>query len=170
MVNPCSLCDATCCKNYLISVTSFDVDRIARRTGKKPDEFAHFYPARILNYDWDTVLQFFDTGPLPDYCLLALKSWPCFFLEKNKCSIHTLSPLICKRYPFDLSGNLIARHCGVASKAIFILKGPDARDRLKEIDAYKAIVKEWNELKGKKEDCMEFILKRSADFKEHAAP
>ena len=170
MLNPCSLCKATCCKNYLITVTSFDIARIAAKTGKKPDEFAYFYPAKILNYDWDTVLQFFDTGPLPDYSLLALRSWPCVFLEQNKCSIHDLLPLICKRYPFDFSGNLIARHCPMPSKALFILNGPDAKERLAEIDAYKAIVKEWNGLNGKKEDCMEFIMRRSADFKEHAAP
>lgn len=164
---PCSDCSAPCCTNYLVTVTSFDVSRIAKKTGMKPEKFATFYPAKLLNQDWKMVLFFFDKEKLPDYSLLALKSWPCVFLEDCKCRIHDFAPLACKRYPFDLLGNFKRRDCPIMSQALFLLKGPKAEDMLWEIDAYVKIVKEWNDLKGKRKDCMEFLMGRSADFKDY---
>lgn len=165
MLNPCSGCKAPCCTNYLVTVTSFDVLRIAENTGMDAEKFAAFYPAKLLNQDWESVLFFFDNGELPDYSLLALKSWPCVFLEKGRCRIHESSPFACKRYPFDVLGNLKKRDCPIVSQALFLLKGPKAEERLWELGAYKGIVKEWNLKKGKKKDCADFLLKRSADFK-----
>ena len=166
MLNPCSGCKARCCSDYLVTVNSFDLKQIADATGKKPDEFAEFYPAKILNYDWDMVLAFYGKGPLPDFCLLALKSWPCIFLKESKCSIHGLSPFVCRRYPFNTSGSMVARHCSLLSKALFILNGPEAQGEQWKIGAYKKIVKEWNAAKGKKEDCMVFLMEKTANFKE----
>jgi Fe-S-cluster containining protein len=165
MFNPCSGCSAPCCTNYLVTVTSFDVLKIVEQTGKKPQEFTEFYPAKLLNQDWRSVLFFFDKGELPDYSILALKSWPCIFLKNGKCPIHDFSPFACKRYPHDLQGNLKKRDCSIISQAFFLLKGPQKEKMKKEIDDYHMIVKEWNESKSKKVDCMEFLIKRSVDFK-----
>jgi Fe-S-cluster containining protein len=165
MFNPCSGCLAPCCTNYIITVTSFDVLRISEKTGMKPDQFSEFYPAKLLNQDWRAVLFFFDRGELPDQAILALKSWPCVFLEENRCKIHEISPFACKRYPHDLEGNLRRRDCSIISQAFFVLKGPQVEKMKEEIDRYHLIVKEWNESKGKKKDCMDFLIKRSADFK-----
>ena len=61
---------------------------------------------------------------------------------------------------------MIARHCGLLSRAMFYLKGAKSNRMMEEIRDYYKVVREWNDKKGKKEDCMEFLMKRSADFKE----
>lgn len=165
MLNPCSGCHAPCCIRYLVTVTSFDVFRIAKKTGMKPEEFTDFYPAKLLNQDWKTVLNFYDKGDLPEYSLLALKSWPCIFLEGGKCRIYEISPFACRRYPFDLDGSFQKRDCPLISQLFFRIKGPGADETIWEIDAYRKLVEEWNELNGKREDCMEFLMKKTADFK-----
>jgi len=162
MLNPCSGCPAHCCKNYLITVTSFDVFKLSKRLDKMPDEFAGFYPAKILSYDWDTVLHFYDETKLPDYALLALKSRPCIFLENNKCSIHDFSPAVCKRYPRDLGGKLNTRHCSLFSKLLFLVGGRNPDGLQSEYGNYKKIVKSWNTKKGRKDDCMKFLMEESA--------
>ena len=168
MFNPCLGCSAPCCTRYLVTVTSFDVLRIAKKTGMKLEEFADFYPAKLLNQDWKSVLFFFDYNDPPDYSLLALKSWPCVFLENGRCRIHDFAPFACKRYPFDMSGDFKRRDCSLISQVFFRFKGPQAEGRIWEIDAYREIVKEWNGKKGRKKDCMDFLMKRTADFKGYA--
>lgn len=168
MLNPCKGCRAKCCSGYLVTVTGFDVLRISARTGLKPGEFACFYPATILNLDWDSVLHFHDSPPTPGFFLLALKSWPCVFLEQGKCRIHGFAPGICSRYPYDRQGNLVARHCSLLSRALFYLKGPGTGTIMDEIRDYNRIVRKWNMKKGAERDCMDFLLKMSADFKEYS--
>ena len=168
MINPCNGCKATCCKNYVITVTSFYVIEIAQKTNRNYLEFAELYPARLLNYDWDTVLQCYnatDQAKLPTYHLLAIKSHPCFFLKNNWCSIHDFAPFICRQYPYTLSGKeLMKRHCSFLSHCIFYLKGPTDSKYALRIPAYKKIVKEWNSKKGDKTECMEFLIKKSYEL------
>lgn len=158
MFNPCSLCQANCCKTYRISVTSFDVKRICN-LGIKPD-FAIFHPPTLLLFDPDTVLDFED-----DYRggILGFKSHPCYFLKNNRCTIHKYAPLSCRRYPYTISDYLNARFCPLSSSLLFRIKGADIKKGvlLKELNAYKAIVKEWNRKPGKKQDCLPFLLRRS---------
>ncbi len=86
MLNPCSACPASCCRDYSITVTSFDIAKIMRKTGKKFQEFAELWPLRILNYDNDTVLECY-RGKMRCDCILELKSQPCIFLENDKCKM-----------------------------------------------------------------------------------
>ncbi len=82
MANPCELCNAECCKDYIVTVTSFDVARIWGKTGKEFGDFAAPEPLRLLNFDNDTVLECYEKGMRYDY-VLALKSRPCIFLKKG---------------------------------------------------------------------------------------
>jgi Fe-S-cluster containining protein len=167
MLNPCSGCNARCCSDYIVTVTSFDVLRISKKTAMEPEEFAQFYPATILNLDWDSVLQFHTGSEIPDYCILALKSRPCFFLEDKRCKIHEFAPSICSRYPFGRGGSMNARHCSILARALFLVNGPQSPKIMDEIRTYHKIVKEWNDSKGKKESAMQFLMSKSADFKEY---
>ena len=160
MANPCSLCDANCCKSYTITVTSFDVLRLSKKTGKKPEEFATLSQARLLAFDPDTTLDMSDDGWV---YLLGIRSHPCFFLKKNRCSAHESAPMSCRRYPFQLDGKLNARFCPFASQILFRLKGPDIKTdpMVQELELHKKIVKEWNKLPGKKAECMDFLLSKA---------
>jgi len=65
-----------------------------------------------------------------------------------------------------MAGNLMRRDCSLLSQAFFMLKGPQAKEGLKEIERYRAIVKRWNEKKGKMGECLDFLIRQTADFKE----
>lgn len=158
MVNPCTLCQACCCKTYRISVTSFDVKRISTK-GINAD-FVEFHRPTMLAYDPDTVLDFED-----DYRggILGFQSHPCYFLKNDRCTIHNFAPLSCKRYPFTISSTLNTRICPIPCQFLFRLKNPDipGRDVTAELAKYKIIVKEWNKKPGKKKDCLKFLLERT---------
>ena len=162
--NPCSFCRASCCKNYTITTTSFDVLRLHRHTGRKPAEFAVLHEARLLCYDLDLLLDFADH---PRSHLLGLKSHPCVFLGKDGlCRVHASAPLSCRRYPFTTAGSMNARFCPLIPQVMFWLKGPDIPKNpiLKELDAYKEIVEEWNKKSEKKNGCIPFLMKRSEEI------
>jgi Fe-S-cluster containining protein len=161
VINPCSICSAHCCKNYVITVTSFDVLRICQNTNKKAEDFALFHPPRLLSFDADTILDFED-----DYRggILSFKSHPCIFLGKdNLCTAHEHAPMSCRRYPYQLNDKLNARFCPLPSEILFRIKGPDINKSplIKELDEYKEIVKEWNKNPGKKDECLSFIIART---------
>jgi Fe-S-cluster containining protein len=160
VASPCSLCDANCCKSYTITVTSFDILRISEDTGRKPEEFAVLLQARLLSFDPDTTL---DMGDDARVFLLCIKSHPCFFLKKNRCIVHGSAPLSCRRYPFQLDGKLNARFCPLSSELLFRLKGAEIKTdgMVRELEAHKRIVKEWNKKPGKRSECMVFLLERA---------
>ncbi|MGV8085518.1 MAG: YkgJ family cysteine cluster protein [Candidatus Bilamarchaeum sp.] len=163
MVNPCSFCDAKCCKTYTITVTVFDILRIEKGSNKKYQEFAILQPLKILSYDPDMVL---DTVDGHGAYLLGLPSHPCVFLGKdNLCTIHEFAPLSCRRYPYQTNDKINTRFCPIPSSLMFRLKGPDigTEDFTWELNSHKNIVKEWNSKKGKKEECLEFLLNRARD-------
>jgi Fe-S-cluster containining protein len=165
MANPCSFCRAECCKTYTITVTAFDVLRICKKTGRKPEEFAILSQARLLAFDPDTTLDMSDDGWV---YLLGIKSHPCFFLGgKGRCSIHEDAPMSCRRYPFQLDGKLNTRFCPLPSQLMFRLKGADikAKDMVQELEMHKRIVKEWNRKPGKKSDCLEFLIRNAAKMR-----
>ncbi|MBU0532924.1 YkgJ family cysteine cluster protein [Candidatus Micrarchaeota archaeon] len=156
MFNPCSLCPASCCKTYIITTTSFDVQRVCQATGKKHEEFAVLHELRLLNYDPDMVL---NTTDRYGHYILGFKSHPCTFLENNRCSIYESAPLSCRHFPYTV-GNMNTRFCPLPSQLFFRLKGPetDKTILLTELKLYKEIVKEWNEKSGTKDDCINFLL------------
>lgn len=167
MLSPCRLCDAKCCKEHLITVTSFDVLRVTEKTNKKPGEFAELVPLKLLNFDNETVLECYDGKLRYDY-LLAFKSYSCYFLKDNLCSIHEFAPLSCKLYPYQSNNKFMPRAlCPALAKLLFKIKKPDVRgeEYLKQLNTYKKIVEKWNRKHGKKEDCLEFLLNESLGTK-----
>ncbi len=162
MINPCSLCSATCCKTYLINVTSFDIVRISKYTKKEPREFAMLHPLKTLNYDPDLVL---DTTDGCGSYLLGLKSHPCIFLGKDDlCTIYGSAPLSCRRYPYTLSDKINTRFCPLPSQLLFRVKGADiaSSSLVSELIRYKSIVKEWNKKLGKESECLDFLVNNAA--------
>lgn len=165
MTNPCSLCNAACCKDYIITTTSFDLVRIIDSTEMAADSFAALYPAKMLNLDESTVLECYDSkGYRYDY-VLALKSHPCIFLENdNKCKIHKVAPFTCRRYPVSQNGSIFERaSCNLISKMLFKILGVHLKkeEHISQIDRYRTLVSKWNKKRGKKGDCIAFLLEES---------
>lgn len=163
MLNPCEFCDAQCCKDYIITVTSFDVKRIMGKTRRKFGEIASLEPLRMLNYDNDTVLECYE-GKLRYEYVLALKSHPCMFLENSRCKVHGFAPLVCRLYPHDSGGKMAARaRCPPIPGAIYSLTGPhpDLERYRKQISRYKELVAKWNRKRGSLEKCAGFLMKES---------
>ncbi|MBD3397454.1 hypothetical protein GF412_00010 [Candidatus Micrarchaeota archaeon] len=162
MPNPCSGCSAPCCRDYLITLTSFDVRRIAENTGKKPEEFAFLSPANLLNLNEYTILGCYEKKERYEY-LLALKSHSCIFLDKNnRCKIHEFAPYICRSYPHTSEGKILGRaRCSPLRKAGFRLAGASIpkEEYSRQINEYMKVVKEWNRKKGTKEECWEFLFR-----------
>lgn len=164
MANPCSFCTARCCKDYLITVTSFDILKIHENTKKPIEEFAELANPRILNIDNDTILEFYvDRYKYPECRVLAIKSGPCHFLTKDdRCLIHEFAPLTCRKYPFGANGRIAANaSCPAISKVLFTFMKTENEKFNSYLSKYKEIVKKWNSERGKIEDCMEFLLMES---------
>lgn len=160
MLSPCALCKAECCRNHLITITSFDVLRLYE-DGYRVQDFAQFAPCRILNYDNNMVLEFHDSGMAEDR-ILALKSNPCHFLENGRCSIHKIAPSVCKAYPRNSSGKMMGKLCPGIPRLLHGMMGTEIRGGYaNEIAAYRGIVAEWNRQRGKMRDCMPFLLERA---------
>ncbi len=163
MLNPCSACSADCCKNYVITITSFDAVRIMERTGKGFSEFAVLEPLRLLNFDNDTVLECYRGGLRYDY-VLALRSHHCLFLKRDRCSIRSFAPLVCRIYPHTESGQVIGgARCPMAANALFRLKGADRSlpNYRKQLGEYRKLVAEWNRKRGTVAECARFLVSRS---------
>ncbi len=163
MPGPCALCSASCCRDYVVTITSFDALRIMEKTGMEFREFAELAPLRILNFDNDTVLECYRKRLGYEY-LLALKSHPCIFLEKGRCTIHGFAPYVCRIYPHNSAGKMAGRaRCPIIARVAFILKGPGGKleGYRRQILGYKKIVAKWNRKKGSREECAEFLLAES---------
>lgn len=163
MINPCSFCSAECCKNFLIVVTSYDVLRINRKTGLEPGDFSIISPLNIFNYNEELVLEFYNKDKLLiSEGLLALRSRSCCFLNENKCTIHDFAPLSCKKYPYSKNSLFMpGKLCSPISLALFSPFKNIPKKYDKELEDYVHIVNAWNTKKGKKEDCLKFLLSKS---------
>lgn len=161
MLSPCDFCDGNCCISFVITVTSFDIGRIVSATGLKPEEFAELRRLDILSFDDDQVIEC-ENGRYTESCLLALKSHPCCFFDKEKgCIIHRHKPLACRLYPFSENGKMGKRRlCSIASSWLFHLFKPDAgllRQYKKEKEKYQNLVRECNRRKLKKQEAFRFL-------------
>ena len=161
----CNSCDARCCKNKLITVTIFDVLRIMEH-GRKFEEFVSLEYPKIINMDERFLLRCKEKKVEMDY-ILALKSYPCVFLENNRCSIYEYAPTVCKVYPFNLEGKVLENaDCGFR-KVFFKIRGisKEIVEKMKrEEEEYASIVKEWNKIRGNKKECIEFLIKRGKEI------
>lgn len=167
-LNPCSFCTARCCKEYMITVTSFDVRRVVDQTNRKPETFAELKETGILNLDNDTVLECYDEKGLRYDYVLAFRSQPCIFLgQDNRCTIHAIAPLGCRMYPNRPDGSLVRRPlCPAVSRFLFRVQCPGSRAAgyMQQMEAYKELVRRWNAKRGRKEDCLGFLLEQSGEW------
>lgn len=152
LFNACKLCDARCCKELTITVTIFDVIRISKATGKKPEEFCEIIYPSLLFYDTRDLIGYYENDIYYEG-LLALKSHPCIFLKKNLCSIYPVRPLACRLYPFNIAKKLKkSALCPPASKVVFYFQKPPQElieSYNREELMYRELVSKWNYINKK---------------------
>lgn len=155
----CQMC-GECCTRYTITVTQSDVYRIARFTGLRPSGFL-----AVVRPDDSVASTYFDTPKIvlgdKDDNVLALKEGhdACMFRKKNKCSIHSSRPLVCRPFPFtyELRGKSDAEftiHKGAKSfckglgagseKFDFTVLTKTVRVMETERDRFRTRIQKWN--------------------------
>ncbi len=167
MFSPCRFCDGNCCASFVITVTSFDVKRIASATGMKPKEFAELRRLDLLSFDENQVIEC-KNGRYVESCLLALKSHPCHFFDGKKgCMIHEHKPLACRIYPFSENKGFGKRTlCPMPSNLLFRFFKPDDSLFLQykvEKSAYQKFVGACNKRKLAKEDAFVFLTQKTPE-------
>lgn len=105
--DPCSSCDARCCRKYLVAVVPSDVLTISKRLGKTPTDFLNLFPSS--DCDCAHSIPLWVRGK--EYYLgLKRDAGGCIFLtQENRCSIHKFKPLVCATFPFLLDGEKISK-------------------------------------------------------------
>lgn len=101
---PCVGCHISCCSEYAVLVSFFDIYRIGATLGLPLAEFSGFVPLVQENIDYDPYA--FSLGG-EDKFILALKKKgkSCIFLlpfpSGGRCGIHSCRPNVCRCYPFS---------------------------------------------------------------------
>ncbi|MEM3373239.1 MAG: YkgJ family cysteine cluster protein [Candidatus Anstonellales archaeon] len=172
---PCKFCDARCCKDYVITISSFDILKIVETLKIERKDYNRYFvleEASILNKDESTVIFAYDDDKKLYEFVLALKSQPCVFLQKdNKCSIYAVAPLVCKLYPFRYNGKFLkSARCTLFSKTLFyVMKNQSEIDSIantfsENLDKYRYIIRKWNSNPGLKSEFFDFVIMESKRF------
>ncbi|MEM4295336.1 MAG: YkgJ family cysteine cluster protein [Candidatus Anstonellales archaeon] len=152
----CDICNAVCCKNALITITSFDMLRIRDNTGKMPEEFCCLYEPKMIRVNWNTVIE-----TKQGLYVLAIKSRPCIFLNGKTCSIFNFAPLSCKIYPHNFEKNISSfALCNSISKVIFKINNPGfsyIEQFREEYEKYIDIVRKTSALKLDRENVIKHL-------------
>ncbi len=162
MKSLCEICNGNCCASFIITITSFDLFRIMKSTGMKPEEFAELRRLDILAYDDSQVIECED-NKFKDYYLLCLKSHPCYFFDSKKgCRIHGAKPMACRIYPFNEGGRFSDKSmCPLFSGLLFrASKSPKEQiiQYKKEKELYADIVKKCNSRNRNRKSALEFLV------------
>jgi Fe-S-cluster containining protein len=170
MMNSSCLRCGKCCTSFGVCITPFDVKRIARATGKEPEEFIDLVPEPPVRERKEPAILI--DG---ERSLLVLKRDAfnvCFFYSVDRCLAYECRPMLCRTYPFR-QVKRIAEFPGGNSQYPFRVSSSesclvemksracpekwlprydkgrkylrDCKMYEKEVDAYRNIADKWNE-------------------------
>jgi len=156
------MCNGNCCASFVITITSFDLLRIMKETGLKPEEFSQLRRLDILSYDDSQIIECKE-NKFKDYYLLSLKSHPCYFFDSKKgCKIHSAKPMACSIYPFNEYEKFSEKSmCPFISGLLFRTSKPQKENILKykkEKELYCELVKKCNSRSRTRENAMKFLV------------
>lgn len=107
---PCASCGAGCCRCCVVSVTGFDIKRLLKRIGGKPEDFLEARRATEVSFSFEQPFFLMDGKKQGDaivewlVCLKRMKDRGCVFQnKKGRCVVHDIAPLSCRAYPFTIS-------------------------------------------------------------------
>lgn len=159
----CLGCGAGCCRRYLIAVIPSDIERMAKRTGRKPSEFLQLFPRDECECVWAP--PFFVSGK-EMYVGLKREKHGCVFLRKGRCSVHAFKPLVCRTFPLCFDGERICVSNACARKEKW---GTGDSQLLahyhSELNRMRRFAVEWNWrfARRSEEELYSFLLKRERD-------
>ncbi len=160
----CAICDARCCYDYTVTVTGYDVWRLAHGVRMPPHEFLTLVAARDEN-PLGFRLEF--GGPRLDIALDKAPSEqgpegneekaPCVFLVQlpggvGRCGVHAHRPQVCQTYPAYLDGDVVRIRddvmCPTGAWKLVHMRIARWRDAMQDFvvqrDVYGAVVRAWN--------------------------
>jgi Fe-S-cluster containining protein len=160
MSSPCTNCAKGCCRNYLVTVTGYDMWVIANGLNMAPEQFIVTVPQKSTN-SAGFLLE--PSGELTfDIALdkqdVEVDNKPCVFWIEfeggvGRCGIYTLRPYVCQTYPatFVDSTQVVRREdvlCAEDAWRDGILQKPVWRERVMrqfvEHEIYGLAVSRWN--------------------------
>lgn len=160
MASPCDMCNRSCCNSLVITVTSFDVERIAKHATLKPWQFAQLRKLDLETYHNNHVVECWDGKEREDY-MLALKSLPCKLRSEDGCSVYEARPFSCRLYPHWKTGQISKNAvCPFVPKMMFGMGKPNllhVEHFEKENLEFSGIVRECNRRKLTREKAFEFL-------------
>ncbi len=188
MESACLRC-GKCCTQFGVCVTPYDINRIKKATGLKPDEFLQVIPEQpgrdrqepsvlidgelsLLVLKWkvlaSTLTAAAHEGQKPQGSRI------CMFTSSNSCTIHVSRPMVCRTYPFSPLGNELtsmrSRVCpshwvpGPKEKGLY---AADMETYRKRVEEYKELATVWNQNGGGSlSEFVEFVLSSLEQIKE----
>lgn len=159
----CTKCGACCCDEFLlVTVTGYDLVKIAAILGLGPDELLKALDFYIVS-DGITTPIGLERIPsvqtergLAFMALKKMENGDCIFLKEDLCMIHPVRPLVCRSFPFVFTESEGQRNWGLSAKKEICpglgqglqISEDDIDDLadsiLPEMQSYKEFTEEWN--------------------------
>ncbi|VVC02522.1 Putative zinc- or iron-chelating domain protein [Candidatus Bilamarchaeum dharawalense] len=138
-----------CCTSFGVCVTPFDLLRISKAIGLKPEDIVQFIP-EPPNRERTEPAVIVDTGKF----LMVLK-WKkeliCMFYSGSGCNIYEDRPMLCRTYPFCLKNGKFSEMKSRVCPSSWIPEAMEKKQYLadlkqyeKEVMAYRLMVEKWN--------------------------
>ncbi|MEK6979078.1 MAG: YkgJ family cysteine cluster protein [Candidatus Micrarchaeota archaeon] len=155
--HPFCLRCGNCCTRFGVCVTPFDIERIKKETGLKPEEFLDIVPD-FPNRERKEPAILIDGKPF----ILVLKRKRkqdeiCNFYSEDGqgCMIYDSRPMLCRTYPFIVRNNKLLDVNSRACVECWYPGSPDKEQYLvdlkiygRNISKYKKIAEKWNKKGG----------------------
>jgi|GEM_PF-472705 len=177
-LSPCGQCSRRCCAEYTVTVTGFDIYRIAATLKMAPEQFIIYFPAGKDSEEGFKLDQSGDT-----YCVALDKApgeapyHPCVFLLElpggfSRCGIYSCRPQVCRTFPAYLDGDAVSlRHDVLCPEGTWKLSQMNLdlwRRRLchfrMERDIYSYVVEWWNGRVDRAEPGRQFYIQEYYAF------
>lgn len=160
----CAICDGSCCYEYTVTVTGYDVWRLARGVRMPPHEFLTLVAARDDNplgfrlaFGGQRLDIALDKAPGTEAGNEPEEKAPCVFLVQlpggvGRCGVHAHRPHVCQTYPAYLDGDVVRIRddvmCPTGAWKLVHMHIDRWRDSMQDFvvqrDVYAAVVRAWN--------------------------
>jgi Fe-S-cluster containining protein len=151
----CLRCDGNCCKRYFVTLTDTDVIRLFK-SGSRLNDILDWIPVPSVYSTYPDVR--LETG----YHYMALKrkvDGACILSTRVegaiRCGVHGNHPMLCRLFPYSLSGTLIGNTCLMSTSKKLIK--PTITSGNSELCSYHKMVEYWNRNRITNRSTKEFI-------------
>jgi Fe-S-cluster containining protein len=158
-------CSGFCCSEYTVLITVQDAKRILENIpGLHPYQFLTFYDESVETLNFYPIIKIKGKGQVLGMIQDEKRKTCPFHMALGLCGIHNFSPKVCQTYPFTMSEDHELSYISkVKCGALFTpFNEENAKNTIlsswEEVDAYKAMVQEWNEAHGEDGTYEDFLI------------